>query len=170
MYQLVQRAAFAAFVGLCLIGLSACNITPADAQQSGTRHLSAAEYTERYSGKSISFASRNGGPIDMETYFGKDGHLKMVWLNEDTIGNGQWAVNRSHIVMSYVIVGMDNGTPFTGGVKNRTMYAYPYPDGTASVFTRSNSGPSLVKQPKPTPGFKNSARWTRIDRAVREAL
>ena len=169
-YRFIPRAVLASVAGLCLLVLAGCNVSPVDAQLEGTRTLSPAEYTDRFAGKSIKFARRNGGPLDAESYFGTDGSFKGVWLDQDVVLNGTWTLNQSHIVLRYVIVGMDDGVPFTGGTTLQTMYVYPYADGTAEVFSRSSAGPSRATQPKPTPGFQNRARWNRIDREVRAAL
>lgn len=166
----IKRAFLTVLAGLCLLALAACNVTPVDARQDGTRSLSAEEYSERFSGNSIFYAIREGGPNNLEAYFAADGTFKAVLLDQEVISYGTWRVNGSHILIESRDYGFRDGLVGAGPVTRQSMYVYVYPNGTASVFTRGPEGTLTAVQPKPTPGFQRSARWTQIDQKVQANL
>jgi hypothetical protein len=173
--KIFSKRLHASVLALCVLTLSACvpGLTPLDAHVPGSRALSADEYVERYAGKSIRFGRTFKGPTDTEMYFAKDRSLQIVYLDAEIIQEGTWLVNAQlggNIVLYLATSGIENGRVFRTAAAHATMFVYVLPDGTASVFSRSPDGASLITQPKPTPGFKARGRYDALKRKIDAAL
>lgn len=164
----------AAFFTLVFLVVSACGTgqTPLDAMVSGSRSVRGDAVVQRYAGNSIRFARSANGPIDREMYFAKNGSVQVVDLDREIVQDGTWRVHPSagNVIFSLATSGIENGQAFRTGASNVTMFVNVLPDGTASVFTRSVEGAGVVTQPKPTPGFKNRARYDALTRKINAAL
>ena len=169
----------ALILSLCFLFVSACGavmLKPSDAEVRGSRPLTGSEYNERYAGNSFKFA-RNEGQIseiiNREIYFGKNGSFSVVDLDRELILHGNWSVNTAtggNLVINYTVAGLENGKPYRSSPAFMTIYTYVLPDGTASVFSRSPEGPSISREPKPTPGFQARSRFNSIKGKVDAAL
>lgn len=161
------------FLVLCLLTLSACGLTPVDAMVRGSKSLTAEGYLERYAGNSIAFGDKKGDPVTTEIYFGKDGSYYDVELDREVISYGTWSVNSAlgaNLVFNVTTAGIVHGKPYRHRPSFMTLYTYVLPDGTASTFSRTPSGPHLYSEPKPTPGFQARARFDALKRKIDAAL
>lgn len=163
-------------ITLCVLFVSACGRTPVDAFVPGSRTLEANELTARYAGKSVRMNAQSGAANDyLEMYFDKDGSFHAVATADDYIMDGTWAVNAgvgasANINLRIVSSVISDGQAYRGDPELMTMFVYVLPDDTASVFSRDSSTTYVYRQPKPTPGFQNRARFNSINRKISNAL
>ena len=158
---------------LCILLISGCGITPPDAKVPGSRSLTAEEYVSRYAGNSFKFARGNVGPVNREFYYGEDGTVSVVDLDQESILYGTWTINSAlgdNLVMNLISAGFSNGKPYRKSPALITLYSYALPDGTASIFSRGPGGPGIYTEPKPTPGFQAQSRFEAIKRRVDAAF